>query len=178
MKGNTLWVLVSGLAVGLLVGREWGRHSVDGTAGEDKPSSAAAPSADKQVAGTIPPDWIKEDGLGADKFAGLSAAQIYTVLKVMNEKPCDCGCPHGSFAKCKKEDPGCPRAPVAMQQAIDLAKAGKGPEEIKSAITKPSAPAQAQQAPQGPAKIELAAWTPIKGPKHAKVTIVEFSDFQ
>ena len=28
------------------------------------------------------------------------------------------------------------------------------------------------------AKVLLASWTPIKGPKYAKVTILEFSDFQ
>jgi len=37
---------------------------------------------------------------------------------------------------------------------------------------------QGQQVPAGPAYIELAAYNARKGPKHAKVTLVEFSDFQ
>jgi protein-disulfide isomerase len=36
----------------------------------------------------------------------------------------------------------------------------------------------ARQAPAKPQKAHLATWTPIRGPKLAKVTIVEFSDFQ
>ena len=39
------------------------------------------------------------------------------------------------------------------------------------------APQQAQ-APQPGAYVPLAAWTPREGPENAKVTIVEFSDFQ
>jgi protein-disulfide isomerase len=38
-------------------------------------------------------------------------------------------------------------------------------------------PGQPQQ-PQGRVYIPLASWTPRKGPEHAKVTIVDFSDFQ
>ena len=37
---------------------------------------------------------------------------------------------------------------------------------------------QRQQPPAGPAYVELAAYNARKGPKHAKVTVVEFSDFQ
>jgi protein-disulfide isomerase len=51
----------------------------------------------------------------------------------------------------------------------------------KSAEARPAAPQPQQPAPEPPAvpqKVELATWTPIKGPKFAKVTIVEYSDFQ
>ncbi len=179
MKTNTIWVLVSGLAVGILIGRELPRHG-DDKAGEKSPS-AAAPSANAP-SGTpteIPSTWIKAEEIGAaDAVAGLSAQQKYLVLKVMNEKPCDCGCPHGSVAKCKKDDPGCPRAPQVLAGAIEAAKAGKSFDQIMESVKKPAGAAQAQQAPAGPQKVELAMWTPIKGPKYAKVTIVEFSDFQ
>jgi hypothetical protein len=173
MKGNTFWVGVSCLAVGLLIGREWG-HSSSGT--DAKPSSG-----ETTTAGTtqIPADWITEGDIkAAEKFAGLTPAQRYAALKVLNEKPCDCGCPHGSVAKCAKEDPGCPRAPTVIATAAELAKQGKTADEIRKAVEKPAGAAQQQQPQQGPAKIELAKWTPIKGPKYAKVTILEFSDFQ
>lgn len=39
-------------------------------------------------------------------------------------------------------------------------------------------PSRAQGPEPGPAYIALAAWSPRKGPEHAKVTIVEFSDLQ
>jgi hypothetical protein len=177
MKSNTIWVLVSGLAVGFLVGREMPRGSGDT---QDKPSSASTKAGVEAPPGEIPANWIKEDGLkAADKFAGLNAAQRYKVLKLMNEKPCDCGCPHGTTAQCLKDDPNCPRAPTILSQAIDAAKAGKSYDDMLAAVKKPggdAAPAAAP--PSANQKVELAKWSPIKGPKLAKVTIVEFSDFQ
>src|SRR5712692_2005780 len=173
MKSNVLWVGIACLALGVLIGRElpWPRGG--------GPGQAALPQV-SQGANAIPAAWIKEGELGAtEAFAGLTPAQRYTVLKVLNEKPCDCGCPHGSVAKCKKDDPGCPRAPVVITTAAQLAKQGKSFDEIMAAVKKPDTPSAAQQPPrESPQKIELAAWTPVKGPKFAKVTIVEFSDFQ
>jgi hypothetical protein len=71
---------------------------------------------------------------------------------------------------------------VILSAAIDAAKAGKSYDEVLAAVKKPGgdAPGGGGGAPP-PApnqKVELAAWTPVKGPKFAKVTIVEFSDFQ
>jgi hypothetical protein len=171
MKNNTIWALVTGLAVGFLVGREYSRH--EGPGGEGGSSRAAANGPTE-----IPKDWITEKDLNAtDTFAGLTPQQRYLALKVLNTKPCDCGCPHGSIAKCKKDDPGCPVAPKEIEIAAREAKAGKDYEAIFAMVKKPDAPSQ--QAPAaGPQKVELAAWTPIRGPKLAKVTIVEFSDFQ
>ncbi len=43
---------------------------------------------------------------------------------------------------------------------------------------KPGASGQAGSRPTAGAFVPLAAWTPREGPEQAKVTIVEFSDFQ
>jgi len=176
MKGNTIWVLISGLAVGFLVGNEYGRRNGGGASSTSSTSETAATAKGPSE---IPADWLKETDIGmADKFAGLTPQQRYVALKVLNERPCDCGCPHGSTAKCKKEDPNCPRAPLVAVQVADLARQGKTFDQIMEAVKKPQG-AQAQQPPpSAPQKIELAAWTPIKGPKYAKVTVLEFSDFQ
>lgn len=169
MKSITLWVGIACLAVGVLIGRELPRSSRGGA------GQAVLPSVG-EGANAIPAAWIKEGELGAtEAFAGLTPVQRYTVLKVMNEKPCDCGCPHGSVAKCKKDDPACPRAPVILQTAVAMAKQGKSYDEVLAAVKKPAAPAPPPSVPQ---KVELASWTPVKGPKYAKVTIIEFSDFQ
>jgi hypothetical protein len=170
MKSNTVWALITGLAVGFLIGQytERGR----GSGGGESPR-AVAPSVGNT---NIPADWITEKDLKAeDKFAGLSTQQRYLALKVLNEKPCDCGCPHGTVAKCGKEDPNCPRAPKIIADAVQAAREGKTYDQILAAVKKPDAPAAPTEGPQ---KVELAAWTPVKGPKTAKVTIVEFSDFQ
>lgn len=177
MKNNTIWVLVSGLAVGFLIGREFGKKG-DDTGG--KPSSEAAQSAKGKEASPTetPSTWIKAEEIGgADLIKGLTPAQVYLVNKAMNDKPCDCGCPHGNFAKCKKEDPGCPRAPQVLAAAAAAAKEGKNYDQILEAIKKPAGGGAAAAEPTS-AKIEVAAWSPIKGPKFAKVTIIEYSDFQ
>ena len=68
--------------------------------------------------------------------------------------------------------------------AIEQAKAGKSVKEIEAAIDAKQKemggqkPAAAPEPPAVPRRIELAAWNPRKGPKAAKVTVVEFSDFQ
>lgn len=175
MKSNTIWALVTGLAVGFLVGREWSGGKTGDT--PTKPGSSSGGTAHGPT--DIPKDWLTEKDFNSpDALTGLTPQQRYAVLKIMNEKPCDCGCPHGSFAKCKKDDPACPRAPKVVEQAVAMAKQGKSYDEMAAALKKPDAPAAQQPPAAGPQKIEVAAWTPVKGPKYAKVTIVEYSDFQ
>jgi hypothetical protein len=169
-SSNVVWALVAGLAVGYIFGNKF-------PMGGGGASSASSSTGSAAVAGAIPADWIVEKDFGAtDAFAGLTPAQRYLALKVLNTKPCDCGCPHGSIAKCKKEDPNCPVAPKEVEIAAREAKAGKSYEEIYAAVKKPAAPAAAAQPTTG--KVLLASWTPVRGPKYAKVTILEFSDFQ
>ena len=178
MKTNTIWVLISGLAVGVLIGRELPRGGGDRAAekaAEGTPTAAAPAGTPTE----LPASWIKAEEIGAaDAVAGLTPQQKYLVMKVMNEKPCDCGCPHGSVAKCKKDDPGCPRAPQILAGAVEAAKAGKTFDQMMDAVKKKDAPAAQQQAPAGPQKVATEKWNPIRGPKNAKVTIVMFSDFQ
>ena len=176
-SSTTIWVLVAGLAVGFLIGREMPRGGKGGDDTPDKTSSAAGTKSGNGPT-QIPSDWITEDQFAAkEQFAGLTPAQRYTALKVLNETPCDCGCPHGSIAKCKKDDPACPRGPQWVQQTVAMVKDGKDAAAIVAAVKKPAPTPQAPE-PSVPQKVELAAWNPIEGPKHAKVTIVEFSDFQ
>jgi hypothetical protein len=173
-NSNVVWALVAGLAVGYIFGNKFPMGGGGGSASSSSSSGSAGSAA---VAGNIPSDWITEKDIGAtDAFKDLTPAQRFIALKVLNSKPCDCGCPHGSIAKCKKDDPGCPVAPREIEMAAREAKSGKTYEQVYEATKKPAvaaAPAEPTAAP-----VLLAAWTPIKGPKNAKVTILEFSDFQ
>ena len=176
---NIIWTLVAGLAVGYIVGNKF---PMNGGGGGDSSSSSssrgAAKVADNGPPGEIPKDWILEKEIGAEAvFAGLTPSQRFLALKVLNSKPCDCGCPHGTIAKCKKDDPNCPVAPKEIELAANAAKAGKSYEDIFAAVKKSDA-APARQAEPTQARVMLASWTPVKGPKYAKVTILEFSDFQ
>ena len=171
-NGNVVWALVAGLAVGYILGNTLPMKGGGGGGGAT-PSARTAESG----GGDIPKDWITEKEIGAEaQFAGLTAAQRYNALKVLNSKPCDCGCPHGTIAKCKKEDPACPVAPSEIALAASEAKAGKSYEDIYAAVKKPNQPAR--PAEPTTARVQLASWTPVRGPKYAKVTVLEFSDFQ
>jgi len=172
-NSNVVWALVAGLAVGYILGN---KLPMGGNGGA---GSASSPTARTVESGStaIPADWITEKEIGAeDAFAGLTAAQRFNALKVLNSKPCDCGCPHGTIAKCKKEDPACPVAPSEIALAASEAKAGKSYDDIYAAVKKPNQPSR--PAEPTTARVQLASWTPVRGPKYAKVTILEFSDFQ
>ena len=200
--GATIWPLVAGLAVGILIGRETaggggrGRDSASATADKAEPAAAAAaaPAGTKMPAklykspGEFPAAWLKEADLSSVtglSFAGLTDAQKTTALQAMNERNCECGCGMGSIATCVKKDPNCPRSPGLAKLAVDMAKQGKGMGEILAAIDdrqKPAAgaaPSPAAEAkPAGPRKVPIDPTMPRTGAKTAKVTIAEFSDFQ
>jgi hypothetical protein len=192
-KGAWVWPLVAGLAIGYAVGREVHRFGADGTRASSSPDGSAAPiapdlAAKKYAKQTdFPSAWLKDSDLGSSTsiLAGLTDAQKVTVMQALNERNCECGCGMGSIAICLQKDPNCPRSPAMAKLAVDLVKQGKGAAEIEAAIDakqkdsgdkKPAA--APPEPPKGPVKVELAAWNPRKGPKPAKVTVVEFSDFQ
>jgi hypothetical protein len=192
LRGNVAWALATGLAVGFVIGRETHRFGLadsrEGDPAESAFIAAEAPSvkAYAQMA-DFPAGWVKDSDLTnrAALLAGLTDAQKTTVMQALNERNCECGCTFGTLAQCLQKDPNCPRSPVITKLAVDLVKQGKGLGEILSAIDakqkdmaggKPQV--AAPEAPSTPRKVELAAWNPRKGPKEAKVTLVEFSDFQ
>jgi protein-disulfide isomerase len=188
---TVIWPLVTGLAVGFLVGRETGARSRDGGSAEapkggDTPSAAVKmPAKVYKSQGDFPAGWLKESdltGVTTISFVGLSDAQKTTALQAMNERDCECGCGMGKIATCVKKDPNCPRSPGLAKLAIDMSKDGKGIGQILAAIDdkqKPAAgAAPSAAAPAGPRKVILNATMPRKGPKAAKVTIAEISDFQ
>jgi protein-disulfide isomerase len=193
--GATVWPLVTGLAVGFLVGRETGNgRGRESASAEpktaDTPSAAVAvkmPAKVYKSQAEFPSGWLKETDLASVagiSFAGMNDGQKTTALQAMNERNCECGCGMGSIATCVKKDPNCPRSPGLAKLALDQAKQGKGIGEILAAIDdrqKPAPGAAAPAAAPPPAashKVPLNATMPRTGPKVAKVTIAEFSDFQ
>ena len=197
--GATIWPLVTGLAVGFLVGRETGGGHV-ASSGDEPGAAKVAAVADKAVpAGTKLPDkvykaetefpagWMKSADLTSVttvSMAGLTEAQKTVAMQAMNERNCECGCGMGSIGLCVKKDPNCPRSPGLAKLAIDMAKDNKPLAQILAAIDEKQKPAagaaapSAPAAPSGPKKVVFAAHNPRLGPKLAKVTIVEVSDFQ
>jgi protein-disulfide isomerase len=188
--GANVWLaLVAGLGVGLFLGREMGSRSSGGD--KDEPTQKVAANA---PAGTtykseaqFPQKWLKSSDLTSVKgvsFDGMTDGQKAMALQVLNERKCECGCNMESVAGCSKHDTTCPRSPKLVKDVVDMAKQGKSladlnaymDRENKGSGAAPSAAAPA--APAGPKKVTIPGHSPRKGPKAAKVTVVEFSDFQ
>src|SRR3954469_15251650 len=157
-----IWPLVTGLAVGFLVGRETGSHGARGGPSAD---SASDKSSDTVPAGTkmpakiyhseseFPEGWTKSADLGSltgFSLDGLTPQQKVTTLQALNERDCECGCGMGKIAGCLKKDPNCPRSPNMAKLAIDMVKEGKGLPAILPAIDEKQKPA-AGAAPSGAA---------------------------
>jgi protein-disulfide isomerase len=190
------WALAVGLLAGFLVGREMGPRR--GGGGDEAPAAAAAAPAGGAPSGgapskiyaseaEFPAGWMKSaelTGVAGLSWDGLSAGQKTTAMQALNERNCECGCGMGSVATCAKKDPNCPRSPKLAKQVVDMAKQGKAVGELLAFLDKENPKREGANAPQaaapqgGAKKVTIPAHSPRKGPKVAKVTIVEFSDFQ
>src|SRR6185503_6214320 len=162
----TVWPLLTGLAIGFLVGREVGNNRGGGSesaevAGSKAPVAAKMPAKVYKAESEFPDGWTKSADLASVttvSLTDLTPAQKTTVMQALNERDCECGCGMGKIAGCIKKDPNCPRSPNLARAAIDLVKQGKGIGEILAAIDdkqKPSggaAPAAKGDAPAGGSK--------------------------
>jgi protein-disulfide isomerase len=186
------WALAVGLLAGFIIGSYMGPRRAGGDA-DDAPRvaavaapAAAAPGKVYKSEAEFPAGWMKSAelvGVAGLSWDGVSDAQKTTVMQALNERNCECGCGMGSVAICAKKDPNCPRSPKLAKETVAMAKQGKSLTDILAYIDKENpkreaAPAAAAAPGPSVRKVAIPAHAPRKGPKDAKVTIVEFSDFQ
>jgi protein-disulfide isomerase len=118
--------------------------------------------------------WQTATDLPGVDWHNISGAKKTAALKFIREEQCTCGCTM-KIAECRMKDPGCTYskklASVAMKGFAEGKNATAVRADVKQAASEP--PPTFEE----PVKISLAG-DPGKGPENARVTIVEFSDFQ
>jgi len=124
-------------------------------------------------------DWTTATSLPSVDLSGLTAAQKTTVLKLLRQESCSCGC-QMKLAECRMKDPGCSYSKGMAAVIVDAIRHGKTPAQAVAA-------AKASDAGKGPAEhnqlLETAVpipvtGAPVRGPAEARLALVEFSDFQ
>ena len=149
----TIWPLVTGLAVGFLVGREIGGHGRrrgrrDRRGRRQRQGAGRHEDAGQglQVRERVPgragprqPTWRRSRRSAS---TDLTTAQKVTVLQALNERDCECGCGMGKIAGCLKKDPNCPRSPNLAQAGHRHGRSrARGSGEILAAIDDKQKPA-------------------------------------
>jgi protein-disulfide isomerase len=125
------------------------------------------------------PDWTTVKDLPMVDFTGLTAQQKSAAIKSMHVENCICGC-NMKVAQCRVLDPKCGDSKALAGMVVGGIKQGKSADQIHDVlINSPivKARAAANQILSDPVKINTKG-SPFKGPEKARITVVEFSDFQ
>jgi protein-disulfide isomerase len=107
-------------------------------------------------------------------FQGLTGAKKALALKLMRTEQCSCGC-EMKVGECRVKDHSCASSRKLANTVVKEVVAGKTEAAIRADLKK-----MANEPPptlDDPIKISTTG-DPVRGPANARVTIVEFSDFQ
>jgi protein-disulfide isomerase len=118
--------------------------------------------------------WQTATTLPSVDFSGLTKANRDVALAVLRADKCTCGCDM-KIAECRVNDPSCGTSRRYAAFVVKEASEGKTVATIRADFKKfADAPPPVLDPP---VKISVDG-DPVRGPANAKVTIVEFSDFQ
>lgn len=124
-------------------------------------------------------DWQTTEALPAIDLSSLSPAQKASALKLLRQTDCSCGCGM-KLAECRVKDPNCSYSRGMATVIVESLKAGKS-EADALAAAKASRyghrPGADPRVLGDPVNIPIKG-SPILGRPDARITLVEFSDFQ
>src|SRR5262249_49976627 len=122
-------------------------------------------------------EWQTLTTLNGVDFTGLTPARKTTALKALRTMGCTCGCDM-KVAECRVKDPSCSYSMNLASTIVDAVKEGKGEagaleaakawkwgKPIEHKLLDDAVPIPTQGAP-------------TTGPANARITLMEFSDFQ
>ncbi len=122
-------------------------------------------------------NWESAKDLPGIDLGGLNPDQRSAALKVLREESCNCGCTM-KIAECRFKDPQCTYSRSLANEVVKDLKAGKTLDQVRLIVNELAKQAPAERKVlEDPVPISTQG-DPVRGPANAKITIVEFSDFQ
>ena len=118
--------------------------------------------------------WQTATSLPSVDLTVLSPANRNVALSILRAEGCSCGCTM-KIAECRINDPNCAVSRRLAGYVVQELDAGKSADSVRAGLKK-----LASEPPpllDAPVKLSIDG-DPVKGPSNARVTVVEFSDFQ
>ena len=125
------------------------------------------------------PDWKSLDDLPGVDLATLTPAQKVQALEILRSEDCVCGCDM-KLAECRVLDPRCRDSRALSSIVVEGVRNRRTAKQIHDELA--NSPITKMRIEQNrilgdPIKLQTAG-SPSRGPANARITLVEFSDFE